>query len=104
MTDYIQVSTTTEIKQAAQEIAAALVEQHLAACVQVSGPIESVYRWQGKVHRSQEWVCTAKTRVTLFPQVEGAIRELHAYECPEIIAVPIIACSAAYLAWMGEQF
>lgn len=103
MTDTIQVSTTTETKRAAQEIATALVEQRLAACVQVSGPIESVYRWQGKVQRSQEWLCTAKTRVTLFPQVEAAIRELHAYECPEILAVPIVDGSAAYLAWLNDQ-
>lgn len=103
MTDYIQVSTTTETEQAAQEIAAALVEQRLAACVQVSGPVESVYRWQDKVQQSQEWLCTAKTRASLFPQVEAAIRELHKYECPEIVAVPIVDGSAAYLTWLGEQ-
>ncbi len=103
MTDFIQVSTTTETKQAAQEIAAALVEQRLAACVQVSGPVESVYRWQDKVQQSQEWLCTAKTRASLFPQVEAVIRELHTYECPEIVAVPIADGSAAYLTWLGEQ-
>ncbi len=103
MTDFIQVSTTTETKQAAQEIAAALVEQRLAACVQVSGPVESVYRWQDKVQQSQEWLCTAKTRASLLPQVEAAIRDLHNYECPEIVAVPIADGSAAYLAWLGEQ-
>ena len=103
MTDFIQVSTTTETKQAAQEIAAALVEQRLAACVHVSGPVESVYRWQGKVQQSQEWLCTAKTRTSLLPQVEAAIHGLHNYECPEIVAVPIADGSAAYLAWLGEQ-
>ena len=103
MTDFIQVSTTTETKQAAQEIAAALVQQRLAACVQVSGPVESVYRWQGKVQQSQEWLCTAKTRASLLPRVEAAIRGLHNYECPEIVAVPIADGSAAYLAWLGEQ-
>ncbi len=103
MTDFIQVSTTTETEQAAQEIAAALVQQRLAACVQVSGPVESVYRWQDKVQQSQEWLCTAKTRASLFPQVEAAIRELHTYECPEIVAVPIADGSAAYLTWLGEQ-
>ncbi len=103
MTDFIQVSTTTETEQAAQEIATALVEQRLAACVQVSGPIKSVYRWQDKVQRSQEWLCTAKTLASLFPKVERAIRELHAYECPEIIAVPIVDGSEAYLTWLAEQ-
>ncbi len=103
MTDYIQVSTTTETEHAAQEIAAALIEQRLAACVQVSGPVESVYRWLGKVQQSQEWLCTAITRASLFPQVVAAIRELHTYDCPEIVAVPIADGSAAYLTWLGEQ-
>jgi periplasmic divalent cation tolerance protein len=103
MTEFIQVSTTTETEQAPQDIAAALVEQSLAACVQVSGPIQSVYRWQGEVQRSPEWLCTAKTRAALFPQVEQAIRVLHAYDCPEIVAVPIVEGSASYLAWLGEQ-
>ena len=103
MTAYIQVSTTTETEHSAREIAAALVEQRLAACVQVSGPVESVYRWQDKVQQSQEWLCTAKTRASLFPQVETVIRKLHTYECPEIIAVPIADGSDAYLTWLGEQ-
>jgi periplasmic divalent cation tolerance protein len=103
MTDFIQVSTTTETEQAAQEIAAALVEQRLAACVQISGPIQSVYRWQGEVEHSQEWLCTAKTRAALFSQVEQAISALHAFECPEIIAVPIIDGSASYLTWLEKN-
>lgn len=103
MTDYIQVSTTTETERAAQEIANALVEKRLAACVQVSGPIESIYRWQSKVQQSVEWLCTAKTRADLFPQVEAAIRSRHSYKCPEIIAVPVVGGSEAYLIWLGEQ-
>ena len=103
MTDYIQVSTTTETEQAAQQIAAALVEQRLAACAQVSGPIQSVYRWQGDVEQSREWLCSLKTRAALFPKVEELIRTLHAYECPEIIAVPIVDGAAKYLDWLAEQ-
>lgn len=103
MTEFIQISTTTENQEQAQAIATALVERRLAACVQVSGPVQSVYRWQGAVERADEWLCTVKTRAALFPQVEAAIRELHSYECPEIIAVPIVAGSEAYLKWLGEQ-
>jgi periplasmic divalent cation tolerance protein len=103
MTEFIQVSTTTETEQAAEQIAAALVEQRLAACAQVSGPIRSVYRWKDEVQQSQEWLCTAKTRAAFFPQVEKAILALHTYDCPEILALPIVGGSASYFAWLGEQ-
>ena len=103
MTEFIQISTTIDTEQGAQAIAAALVERRLAACVQVSGPVRSVYRWQGVVERADEWLCTVKTRAALFPQVEAAIRQLHSYQCPEIIAVPIVDGAAAYFKWLGEQ-
>ena len=103
MTDFIQISTTTETEKTAQAIAAVLVERRLVACAQVSGPIYSIYRWQTKVQRTQEWLCTAKTRAGLFSQVEQAIRELHTYECPEIIASAIVDGSSLYLDWLGEQ-
>lgn len=103
MHETIQVSTTTQTKADADRIAAALVEQRLAACVQVSGPIQSRYRWQGKVETAEEWLCTAKTTREAYDQVEQAIRELHAYEEPEILAVPIVAGSASYLTWLREQ-
>lgn len=103
MTDYLQISTTTASEEQAHEIAAALVERRLAACVQILGPIQSVYRWQEKIEQASEWLCMVKTRRALFAEVEAAIRELHSYECPEIVAVPIVEGSAAYLAWLSEQ-
>ena len=103
MTEYIQISTTTETEQQARTIAEALVQRRLAACVQIAGPMRSIYRWQGAVEQAEEWLCTAKSRATLFGKVEAAIVELHSYECPEIIAVPIIDGSAPYLKWLGEQ-
>ena len=66
MTDYVQVATTTERREDAERIARALVEARLAACVQVLGPITSVYRWKGSIETSQEWLCTAKSRRDLF--------------------------------------
>jgi periplasmic divalent cation tolerance protein len=71
--------------------------------VQISGPITSCYRWQGALETSEEWLCTIKTAACLFRRVERAIRELHGYDEPEIIATPIVAASQSYLAWLMEQ-
>lgn len=103
MTNAIEVTTTASSKDEAQRIAAALVERRLAACVQVQGPIASTYWWEGKVETSEEWRCVAKTRVQLFDQVEAAIRQLHSYQTPEILAVRVAAGSAAYLQWMQDE-
>lgn len=97
------VSTTTDSRELADAIAAALIEQRLAACVQISGPLTSVYRWQGKVETSQEWLCTAKTTAERFEEVAAAIRQLHSYDEPEIIAVPIVAGSPGYLQWIEKE-
>ncbi len=103
MHETIQVNTTTATKADAERIATALVERRLAACVQVGGPVRSCYRWHGKTETAEEWLCTAKTTREAYDEVEQAIRELHPYEEPEIIAVPIVAGSAGYLAWLREQ-
>lgn len=101
--DYIQVFTTTASKADAQAIADALVMQRLAACVQVVGPIMSTYRWQGQVETAEEWLCIAKSRGDLYAAVERAIRAVHPYEEPEILAVPVAAGSASYLRWLDEN-
>ena len=103
MTDYIEVITTTEHREDADRIARALVDERLAACVQVDGPITSTYRWRGRIETGQEWRCVVKSRMCLFEQVEGVIRELHPYEVPQILAVPVVAGSSAYLAWLEEE-
>lgn len=103
MKTFIQISTTTETKKQAQKIARYLVEQKLAACVQISGPIESTYRWKGKVENAQEWLCLIKTRESLFGKVEAAIKKRHPYETPEIIATPIIKGSREYLNWLDNE-
>ncbi len=103
MTDFLQIVTTTEHQEAARQIADLLVEKRLAACVQIVGPVTSVYRWQGQVESAQEWQCLIKTRQSLFHEVEQAIREIHPYDVPEIIAVPIVAGSRDYLTWLEEQ-
>jgi len=102
MKPYIQVTTTTETKEEAEKIAQYLVEQKLAACVQITGPIASTYRWKGKVENAQEWLCLIKTWEELYDKVETAIKKLHSYETPEIIAVPIIKGSKEYLHWIDD--
>ena len=102
MADCCQVTTTVATQADAERIAAALVEERLAACVQVAGPIISTYRWQGAVERVTEWHCHCKTTRARYPALEARLRELHPYETPEIIALPIGAGSPAYLAWIEE--
>ncbi len=103
MVNYFQVQTTLERRSDAERIAHALVERRLAACVQIVGPIQSTYRWEGKIETAAEWLCLVKTRRDLYSVVEQAILELHPYEVPEVIALPITAGSASYLAWLEEQ-
>jgi periplasmic divalent cation tolerance protein len=103
MAEYIQVVTTTTRKADAQAIARALVEQRLAACVQVLGPVTSTYWWEGKVETNHEWQCWIKSRRDLYEQIEQAIRQLHSYAVPEIFAVPIVAGSESFLAWIDDE-
>jgi periplasmic divalent cation tolerance protein len=94
--------TTLGSVEDAQRIATALVERQLAACVQVIGHFTSTYRWQGRIEISQEWMCVIKTRLDCYNALEQAIVELHPYETPEIVALPIVAGSAKYLAWIDQ--
>lgn len=103
MTDHLQVLTTVGSEEDAERISIALVERRLAACVQTAGPIASRYRWQGKVETAREWLCLAKTEAARYPEVEAAIREIHPYDEPEIVATPVVAGSAGYLAWISEN-
>ncbi len=103
MTEFIQVSTATDKREDAESISKAIVENRLAACVQISGPITSIYRWKKKMMKTEEWLLTMKTRKGLYPKLEQAIKNFHPYEVPEIIAVPIIAGSKNYLAWVEKE-
>ncbi len=103
MADCIQVQTTAGSEEEAERIASALIERRLAACVQVVGPISSRYRWQGEVETAREWICVAKTSAARYAEVETAIRELHSYDEPEIVATPIVAGSKGYLDWISQS-
>jgi periplasmic divalent cation tolerance protein len=103
MAEYLQVLTTTGSEEEAERISAALVERRLAACVQTIGPISSRFRWQGEIEEAREWICLAKTEASRYPQVEAAIRELHSYDEPEIVATAIVAGSDGYLEWLSSS-
>ncbi|HEX6906513.1 MAG TPA: divalent-cation tolerance protein CutA, partial [Terriglobales bacterium] len=98
MSDKKLVLTTAGSREEAEKIAQALVERRLAACVNLVGPIQSVYRWQGKVESAVEHLLLIKTTAALLESVANAIRELHSYELPECIQLSIEAGSAEYLA------
>jgi periplasmic divalent cation tolerance protein len=103
MADYIQILTTVEKHEDAERIAQALVEERLAACVQIIGPVISIYRWQGKIEKTQEWQCWCKSRRDLYDRIEAAIRRRHPYQVPEILAMAVVAGSADYLAWLDGE-
>jgi periplasmic divalent cation tolerance protein len=103
MTAYIQVITTTETKSDAQAIARAVVQKRLAGCIQIIGSITSMYWWQGEIETAEEWLCVIKSRRDLYERLEEAIREVHPYDVPEILAVPVIAGSKGYLEWLNSE-
>ena len=103
MGDFIQVTTTASTKDEAAKIAAVLLERRLAACVQVVGPIESHYRWKGRIERSEEWLCIIKTVRTRYAALSSAIREHHSYEVPEIVSCPMEDGSEPYLEWLRRE-
>jgi periplasmic divalent cation tolerance protein len=103
METFLQVVTTTGSREEADAIADALVHARLAACVQIVGPVESRYWWKGGVEVAQEWLCVAKTTGARYPALEDAVRELHSYDVPEIVALPVTVGSEPYLRWVQEE-
>ena len=100
MEKHVLATTTAPSRDVARCIARVLVDRHLAACVQIVGPIESIYRWQGKVETNREWLCLIKTTRARFRAVAETLEVLHPYDTPEIVALPIAAGSQRYLEWL----
>jgi periplasmic divalent cation tolerance protein len=96
----ILVMVTASNEEQAGLIAHSLVGERLAACVNVVGPVRSIYRWAEEVHVDIEYLMLIKTRSGLFSKVEKRVRELHSYEVPEVIAIPIDDGSAPYIDWL----
>ena len=103
MAEYIQVSTTTDKKEAAQKVARGVVEKRLAACAQIVGPITSSYWWKDNIEEEEEWLVVMKTRNDLYQELEKAIKDIHSYDVPEILALPVIAGNQAYLDWLDSE-
>jgi periplasmic divalent cation tolerance protein len=103
VTKYILVLNTVPQKEQGEKIAKALVAEKLAACVTISGPSDSHYRWEGKICHDQEFILFIKTKASLFEAVKNRIAALHPYEVPEIIALPVADGFPDYLRWVDEE-
>ncbi|MDJ0634700.1 MAG: divalent-cation tolerance protein CutA [Xenococcaceae cyanobacterium MO_188.B29] len=99
---YCVVMVTVSSEQEGEKIAEALLTEKLAACVSIT-PVNSIYTWQEKINRDREWQLFIKTSSNLFPQLRQKIQEIHSYEVPEIIALPIISGFQPYLNWIADS-
>lgn len=100
---YLRVETTTDSVDSATQIARIVVESGAAACGQVSGPITSLYRWEGKVEQAREYLVTFKASAAAYTELEEQILQIHPYEVPEVVAVPITHGHQDYLDWLDDQ-
>jgi len=96
----VVVLVTAGSREEGERIAAALVEEGLAACVNLVGPVRSIYRWQGALERADEILMVIKARRDRFEELSARVQALHSYDTPEVIALPIEAGSERYLAWL----
>ena len=103
LNQYILVLTTVPDLEVGQIIAEKVVEDRLAACVNLSPAAQSVYWWQGKISQEQEHILIIKTKKDHFPRLEEKIHQIHPYEVPELIALPILAGSKKYLEWIDRE-
>ncbi|HET6633623.1 MAG TPA: divalent-cation tolerance protein CutA [Streptomyces sp.] len=103
MPEIVTVLTTVDSAEEAERLARGLVEQRLAACVQVGGPVTSYYRWEGAVQADREWQLLCKTRADRYPALEAHLRREHPYDVPEIIATPLVGGHTDYLRWVARE-
>ena len=99
----IAVFVTCGSEEEALNISRALVEEQLAACVNLISLVRSIYRWEGKIWDEKEWLLIIKAQRKRFDELEKKVKSLHSYSVPEIIALPIIAGSSSYLDWLAEM-
>jgi periplasmic divalent cation tolerance protein len=103
LSDFIVVFVTCGSEEEALKIARALVEEKLAACANMVSPLRSIYRWDGKIWDEKEWLLIIKTQQSTFEDLSKRVKALHSYSVPEIIALPIVEGSPAYLNWIEEN-
>lgn len=103
MSNLVEITTTLETLEQAQELGRRLVESRLAACAQLTGPITSIYRWEGQVCEANEVRLTLKTTLQISERAIATIESLHPYDVPEILVLPVQASSTAYRDWLLGQ-
>lgn len=103
MTDKIVILVTAGSLREAKKIARHLVEERLAACVNVTAPVQSLYRWKGEVNENREFLLLIKSSRELFQEIQAAVRKLHSYTTPEVICLPIVDGSPDYLDWIASS-
>lgn len=99
----VLISTTVEKKADAERLSALLIEKRLVACAQISAPMTSIYRWQGKIVTAEEYLLTVKTRKSLYGEIEQLLKDEHPYETPEILGQEIMAVSESYELWVKGE-
>lgn len=99
----VRVETTVDTKDGAERVARAVIEHQVAACAQVSGPITSFFRWEGQVQNDQEWMVVIKTTADRLDALTTRVLDVHPYDVPEIVAVPVVGGNPAYLDWVREE-
>lgn len=100
---YIQVQTLTDSRAEAMELGHDAVAARLAACAQVTGPVASTYWWEDGLERAEEWLLLLKLPADRYQRLADFLSERHSYDEPEIVAMPIVAGSPAYLSWIEEE-
>jgi len=103
MTDKIVVFSACDSEEQATQISRALIEQRLAACVNIVPGARSIYRWKGQIQDATEWLLIIKSRRGLMDQLRATIGKIHTYEVPELLAVPVVDGSEEYLAWLDRE-
>jgi len=103
VTDKVVIMVTASSRRECRKIARRLIDEKLAACVNITQPVQSVYHWEGKIEQSKEFLLFIKTKRDLFPQIKTEIGLLHSYHTPEIICLPIIDGSPNYLQWVNDS-
>lgn len=103
MTDKVVIMVTASGRRECRKIARRLIDQKLAACVNITTPVQSVYRWEGKVVQEKEFLMLIKTTRDLFPEIKTEISLIHSYHTPEIVCLPIIDGSSNYLQWISDS-
>ena len=101
--NHVVVITTTDSEDAAGTLAKAIVQARLAACVQISSPVRSVYRWDGEVHDDREWQLWIKTAYDRVDELTEFVKAHHIYDVPEVLALPVLGGNPDYLAWITEE-